>query len=338
MLCLRDQEHRVGGPGLPRGTRPARRPREQGPSPRASAAQVSQLNALITLLIGNLSAGDRMKIMTICTIDVHARDVVAKMIAAKARAPGRAGGDPGRAPGAGASARNPGTRSPPRSAGRALSKTPREAGGGGGGGGGGKGARGQDPPLPPPAGGELPGLHLAVAAAAPLGRGEAALLRQHLRRPDPVLLRVPGQHATAGHHPSHRQVRRPPAAQGRGSHPSPGSTSPGHRAEAEGQAPCGQVPLPRPPAVWPRGCGSASLRTCQVGPCFLYPQQRIEGQVNSELFHSQRHSGHRLLRANLPCMWPGSAFSPQATQGVHPRTVSAPRGHPQSLGRQGCNL
>ncbi|XP_016061753.1 PREDICTED: dynein heavy chain 17, axonemal [Miniopterus natalensis] len=45
--------------------------------------QISQLNVLITLLIGNLSAGDRMKIMTICTIDVHARDVVAKMIAAK---------------------------------------------------------------------------------------------------------------------------------------------------------------------------------------------------------------------------------------------------------------
>ncbi|XP_039082400.1 dynein heavy chain 17, axonemal [Hyaena hyaena] len=45
--------------------------------------QISQLNALITLLIGNLSAGDRMKIMTICTIDVHARDVVAKMITAK---------------------------------------------------------------------------------------------------------------------------------------------------------------------------------------------------------------------------------------------------------------
>uniref|UniRef100_A0A8C2VBK0 Dynein axonemal heavy chain 17 n=1 Tax=Chinchilla lanigera TaxID=34839 RepID=A0A8C2VBK0_CHILA len=38
--------------------------------------QISQLNVLITLLIGNLSAGDRMKIMTICTIDVHARDVV----------------------------------------------------------------------------------------------------------------------------------------------------------------------------------------------------------------------------------------------------------------------
>ena len=60
--------------------------------------QISQLNALITLLIGNLSAGDRMKIMTICTIDVHARDVVAKMITAKARAPGGSrsqGGGPG---------------------------------------------------------------------------------------------------------------------------------------------------------------------------------------------------------------------------------------------------
>ncbi|XP_006869595.1 PREDICTED: dynein heavy chain 17, axonemal [Chrysochloris asiatica] len=45
--------------------------------------QISQLNVLITLLIGNLNAGDRMKIMTICTVDVHARDVVAKMITAK---------------------------------------------------------------------------------------------------------------------------------------------------------------------------------------------------------------------------------------------------------------
>lgn len=54
--------------------------------------QISQLNALITLLIGNLSAGDRMKIMTICTIDVHARDVVAKMITAKARALGEGSG------------------------------------------------------------------------------------------------------------------------------------------------------------------------------------------------------------------------------------------------------
>ncbi|NXK90148.1 DYH17 protein, partial [Formicarius rufipectus] len=45
--------------------------------------QITRLNALISLLIGNLSAGDRMKIMTICTIDVHSRDVVAKMIQTK---------------------------------------------------------------------------------------------------------------------------------------------------------------------------------------------------------------------------------------------------------------
>ena len=45
--------------------------------------QVAQLRTLITMLIGQLSKGDRRKIMTICTIDVHARDVVAKMIAQK---------------------------------------------------------------------------------------------------------------------------------------------------------------------------------------------------------------------------------------------------------------
>ena len=45
--------------------------------------QVSQLNALIVMLLGDLSKGDRQKIMTICTIDVHARDVVMKMIASK---------------------------------------------------------------------------------------------------------------------------------------------------------------------------------------------------------------------------------------------------------------
>lgn len=48
-----------------------------------SSSKINQLNTLITLLIGNLSPGDRMKIMTICTIDVHARDVIAKMILAK---------------------------------------------------------------------------------------------------------------------------------------------------------------------------------------------------------------------------------------------------------------
>lgn len=45
--------------------------------------QVAQLNTLITMLLGDLSKGDRQKIMTICTIDVHARDVVGKMIANK---------------------------------------------------------------------------------------------------------------------------------------------------------------------------------------------------------------------------------------------------------------
>ena len=45
--------------------------------------QVSQLNTLITMLIGQLSPGDRQKVMTICTIVVHARDVVAKIIPQK---------------------------------------------------------------------------------------------------------------------------------------------------------------------------------------------------------------------------------------------------------------
>ncbi|XP_067457869.1 dynein axonemal heavy chain 11 isoform X1 [Thunnus thynnus] len=45
--------------------------------------QISQLNLLISILLGELSSGDRQKIMTICTIDVHARDVVASLIAQK---------------------------------------------------------------------------------------------------------------------------------------------------------------------------------------------------------------------------------------------------------------
>ncbi|XP_067673689.1 dynein beta chain, ciliary-like [Haliotis asinina] len=48
-----------------------------------SKKQVNQLNALITMLLGDLSKGDRQKIMTICTIDVHARDVVTKLITQK---------------------------------------------------------------------------------------------------------------------------------------------------------------------------------------------------------------------------------------------------------------
>lgn len=45
--------------------------------------QVNQLNTLIGLLLGQLSAQERQKIMTICTIDVHSRDVVLKLIALK---------------------------------------------------------------------------------------------------------------------------------------------------------------------------------------------------------------------------------------------------------------
>ncbi|XP_058258889.1 dynein axonemal heavy chain 11 isoform X1 [Hemibagrus wyckioides] len=45
--------------------------------------QILQLNSLINMLLGELSPGDRQKIMTLCTIDVHARDVVAKLIAQK---------------------------------------------------------------------------------------------------------------------------------------------------------------------------------------------------------------------------------------------------------------
>ena len=45
--------------------------------------QVNQLNSLINLLLGDLTKANRQRIMTICTIDVHARDVVAKIIAQK---------------------------------------------------------------------------------------------------------------------------------------------------------------------------------------------------------------------------------------------------------------
>ncbi|XP_039966059.1 dynein beta chain, ciliary [Bactrocera tryoni] len=45
--------------------------------------QMTQLNSLINLLLGELTPGDRQKIMTVCTIDVHSRDVVGKIIQAK---------------------------------------------------------------------------------------------------------------------------------------------------------------------------------------------------------------------------------------------------------------
>lgn len=35
------------------------------------------------MLLGDLTPGDRQKIMTVCTIDVHARDVVASLITQK---------------------------------------------------------------------------------------------------------------------------------------------------------------------------------------------------------------------------------------------------------------
>uniref|UniRef100_A0A3Q1K2D2 Dynein axonemal heavy chain 11 n=1 Tax=Anabas testudineus TaxID=64144 RepID=A0A3Q1K2D2_ANATE len=45
--------------------------------------QITQLNSLIHMLLGDLTPGDRQKIMTVCTIDVHARDVVANLITQK---------------------------------------------------------------------------------------------------------------------------------------------------------------------------------------------------------------------------------------------------------------
>ena len=42
--------------------------------------QIGRLNKLITLLLGSLTKGQRQKVMTICTVDVHSRDVVSKMI------------------------------------------------------------------------------------------------------------------------------------------------------------------------------------------------------------------------------------------------------------------
>ena len=45
--------------------------------------QIVQLNTLISLLLGHLNDQDREKITTLCLIDLHARDVVAKMLALK---------------------------------------------------------------------------------------------------------------------------------------------------------------------------------------------------------------------------------------------------------------
>lgn len=45
--------------------------------------KVIQLNTLIEMLLGELSPGNRQKIMTVCTIDVHARDIVSSLVAQK---------------------------------------------------------------------------------------------------------------------------------------------------------------------------------------------------------------------------------------------------------------
>lgn len=47
------------------------------------SSQVTQLNALITVFLGEFSVCYSQKIMTICTIDVHARDGVASLVAQK---------------------------------------------------------------------------------------------------------------------------------------------------------------------------------------------------------------------------------------------------------------
>lgn len=41
---------------------------------------VTQLNTLITLLLDELTPQERQKIMTVCTIDVHNRDIVLKLV------------------------------------------------------------------------------------------------------------------------------------------------------------------------------------------------------------------------------------------------------------------
>lgn len=44
------------------------------------AKQVANLSDLIQLINGDLSKNDRKKLITLCTIDVHARDVVQRLI------------------------------------------------------------------------------------------------------------------------------------------------------------------------------------------------------------------------------------------------------------------
>lgn len=50
------------------------------PQQEAYARQVTQLNELIQLINGNMSTRERKKLITLCTIDVHARDVVQRLV------------------------------------------------------------------------------------------------------------------------------------------------------------------------------------------------------------------------------------------------------------------
>jgi dynein heavy chain len=47
--------------------------------------QILQLNTLISLLLNYLNDQDREKITTLCLIDLHARDVVSKMLNLKVK-------------------------------------------------------------------------------------------------------------------------------------------------------------------------------------------------------------------------------------------------------------
>ena len=47
--------------------------------------QLMQLNTLINILFGQLNEQDRQKITTFCLIDLHARDVVTKMLNLKVK-------------------------------------------------------------------------------------------------------------------------------------------------------------------------------------------------------------------------------------------------------------
>ena len=50
------------------------------PQQEAYARHVPQLSELIQLVNGNMSTRDRKRLITLCMIDVHARDVVQRLV------------------------------------------------------------------------------------------------------------------------------------------------------------------------------------------------------------------------------------------------------------------